>query len=64
MISLLGSAADLYLESLTLTYEPLREKSNNLGFRPGLIQLACTVTDAGLKLETSELRRRGLVLSV
>ena len=44
-------------------YEPRRETIGLRGFRPGLTQTDITVTEAGEKLEISNLRRRGTVLS-
>ena len=44
---------------LSFTYEPQLEKTHNLGFRHKRI---CTVTEATLKLEILDLKRRGIVL--
>ena len=30
-----------------ITFEPVTEKTNNLGFRPGLTQTVCTISGAG-----------------
>ena len=42
----------------------MREKTNNLGSDQVQHKPTCTVTEAGHKLEISDLRRRGIVLSV
>ena len=47
-----------------ISYEPLREKTNNLGSDQVRHRLPCTVTEAGWKLEELYLRRRGIALSV
>ena len=50
------------ISSDIMVYEPLREKTNNLEFRPGLHKLVCTVTEAGHGLEILDLSRRGTEL--
>ena len=45
-------------------FEPLHEKIYNLGFHQVRHKPGCTVTDDGLKLEISDLKSRGLELSV
>ena len=47
-----------------LFYEPVHtcEKTNNLGFDKVQHKPSCTVTEAGKKLEISDLRRRRIVL--
>ena len=47
-----------------LTYEPVREKTNKLGSDQVRHKPACTVTEAGQKLESLDIRKRGSVLSV
>ena len=44
--------------------EPVHEKTNNLGSDQVQHKLGCTITNEGYKLEISDLRRRGIVLSV
>ena len=46
-----------------LIFEPVREKTNNLGFEQVRHKAGCTITEKGKKLEISDLRRRGIVLS-
>ena len=45
-------------------YEPPRGKTNNVVSEQVWHKSGCTVTEAGYKLEISDLRRRGSVLSV
>ena len=47
-----------------LTFEPMHEKTNNAVSKQVRHKSGCTVTEAGLKLEISDLRIRGIVLSV
>ena len=47
-----------------MLYDPVREKTNNLGSDQVQHKLVCTVTEAGQKLENSDLSRRGTGLSV
>ena len=44
-----------------LTDEPVHEKTNNLGFRPGPTQTR--LNSHSLKLEALDIRRRGIALS-
>ena len=44
--------------------EPRHEKNHNMGFDQVQHKSACTVTEAGYKLEILDLRRREIVLSV
>ena len=44
-------------------FEPPRGKTNNVVSKQVLHKPACTVTEAGYKLEISDLSRRGIVLS-
>ena len=44
--------------------EPRCEKTRLLGFRPGPTQTGLYSTEDGLKLEISDLERRGIVVSV
>ena len=44
--------------------DPSHEKTNKLGFQPGQTQTGRTVTEAGEKIEISDLRRRGTILTV
>ena len=48
---------------MAVLYEPVREKINNLGSDQVPLKPACKVTEAGWKLEISDLRR-GIVLSM
>ena len=45
-------------------FEPVPEKTNNLGSDQVQHKSACTVTEDGQKLEILNLRRRGIVLSM
>ena len=47
-----------------LIYEPPRGKTNNVVSEQVRHKLACTSTEAGWKLEISDLKRRESVLSV
>ena len=42
------------------TYEPVREKTNNLGSDQVQHKTACTITEDGLKLEILDLRRTAI----
>ena len=54
-----------FLEMLGgLTFELVHEKTNNLGSNQVRHKLGCTITEEGKKLEISDLRRNGYVLSV
>ena len=44
--------------------EPVREKTNNLGFDQVRHKLGCTVTEDGFRMENLDLESRGIVLSV
>ena len=44
--------------------EPSREKTNNVVSDEVRHKSGCTVTEAGYKLEISDIRRGGIVLSV
>ena len=46
------------------SYGPVREKTNNLGSDQVRHKPCCSDTEAGWKLKISDLRRRGIVLSV
>ena len=46
------------------TFEPEREKTNNLGYDPVRHKPGCTVTGDGKRLEILDLERRGIVLSM
>ena len=48
----------------TISFVPVREKTNNLGSNQGPTQTGCTVTEAGQKLEISDLESRVIVLSM
>ena len=48
----------------SMKYEPVHEKTNNLGSDQVRYKPGCTVTEDGMRMEISELRRRGIVLSV
>ena len=45
-------------------FEPVREKTNNLGSDKVRHKPGCTVTEASWKLEILDLGRRGIELSV
>ena len=45
-------------------YEPVREKSNNLGSDQVRYELGCTVTGDSYRLEILDLESRGIVLSL
>ena len=45
-------------------YEPVREKTNNLGSDHVRHKPGCTVTEDGLRLEMLDLESRGIALSV
>ena len=47
-----------------LIYEPLCDKTNNLGFRPGPTQRDVQRQNKAKKLKISDLESRGIVLSV
>ena len=48
----------------TKANEPVHEKTNNLGSDQVRHKPVCTVTEAGKKLELSDLKRRRIVLSM
>ena len=48
----------------TLEYEPVREKTNNLGSDQVRHKPGCTVTEDGKRLEILDIESRGIVLSV
>ena len=47
-----------------LEFEPPRGKTNNVDSEQVQHKPVCTSTEAGLKLEVSDLRKRDIVLSV
>ena len=47
-----------------IPFEPMREKTNNLGSNKVRHKLACTSTEDGYRLEILDFERRGIVLSV
>ena len=59
----------MYLATISLNvvfyikYEPHHEKTNNVVFEQVQHKPSCTCTEDGCKLEISDLRRRGIVLS-
>ena len=44
-----------------MTFEPVREKTNNLGCDQVRHKPGCTITEEVQRLEISDLRRRGIV---
>ena len=50
--------------SLYTLFEPVHEKTNNLGSDQVRLKPGCTVTEDGLKFEILDLESRGIVLSV
>ena len=55
---------DPYCGCNHVLYEPVGEKTSNLGSDQVQHKPGCTVTEAGQKFEILDLRRRGIVLSV
>ena len=49
---------------LDILFEPVHEKTNNLGSHQARHKLGCTITEDGLRLEILDLESRGIVLSL
>ena len=58
------TTVSLTLGTEPVTYESVREKTNNLGSDQARHKLGCTVTEDGYRLEILDLESRGIVLSV
>ena len=60
LLSMSASGGKLFI----FLYEPVREKTNDLGSDQVRHKLPCTVTEDDLRLEILDLESRGIVLSV
>ena len=54
----------MMLRDQDIVYEPVNEKTNNLGSDQVRHKPGCTVTEDGLRLEILDLESKGIVLSV
>ena len=52
------------LTSFSLIFEPVREKTNNLGSDQARYKPGCTASEDGYRLEILDLESRGIVLLV
>ena len=63
LLSLLESCL-FGIKTVIKIYEPVHEKTNSLGFRPGQHKPDCIITEDCQKLEILYLESRGIILSI